>query len=676
MSADIKIPEKALKDLEKALGKLVQVGKTGNADDEPDHSVKHEDYDCLSQADVDMQSKIFSYFDIDNSGELAQLEVRRMLKAMQLFSTDEELVQVVKRMDEDNSGTIDFDEYCAYIDEQCLAQEGFLQSFRERSKRTKLGYDGTSWRKHANVTWLCTNGVLVIACLGVLQFLEHFAFILVPMTMAYFMTFLLGPIQDLLIQRPLLCNNFVCCDDPCFRPGLNQDATCCGKKYKWEDGAHLNNGEGYLSAFQRWTQKHPDHHPQSGDHVMVKEEGQWDATRQVLRWEDDTADCCYFVPSKKYTQAPQVGGSEIKNAAWALIALGKIPDSLSVMFTFFIAVALLAVVAATVSAEIVGVLADPDFQSSLKEAAAEFNDFLVDEYELSITELHEANLTTNNTVQSMDIASLQEAAGPFVVMLNDTVLTLLLCLYMLATRIPESEDAHYKEVQRLTIGEKIVSKVKHYVVLKTALSALTGGAVGMILGVCQVRLFVLFGLMTFLLNYIPNVGSMIAMMLPIPVIIVDTLAEDDFPGPEWLRKSIAFIGPAIVQAYVGNVLEPAVFGKSLNVTAISVLIALVLWGYIWGLQGAILSVPLLAAMKTLLEEADHPMAKMFLRAIRESTAIDDAVEATKSRKSRAQARKELRRTLTGGDDLEKAAFRSGTATGAGTQNPLSDTSYD
>ena len=52
MSADIKIPEKALKDLEKALGKLVQVGKAGSVDDEADHSIKHEDYDCLSQADV------------------------------------------------------------------------------------------------------------------------------------------------------------------------------------------------------------------------------------------------------------------------------------------------------------------------------------------------------------------------------------------------------------------------------------------------------------------------------------------------------------------------------------------------------------------------------------------------------------------------------------------------
>jgi hypothetical protein len=67
------------------------------------------------------------------------------------------------------------------------------------------------------------------------------------------------------------------------------------------------------------------------------------------------------------------------------------------------------------------------------------------------------------------------------------------------------------------------------------------------------------------------------------------------------------------------------------VTALSVLAALVFWGSIWGLQGAVLSVPLLAAMKIALEEADYPLAKMILRMVRESASIDDQVESTKKR---------------------------------------------
>lgn len=75
------------------------------------------------------------------------------------------------------------------------------------------------------------------------------------------------------------------------------------------------------------------------------------------------------------------------------------------------------------------------------------------------------------------------------------------------------------------------------------------------------------------------------------------------------------------------------FGKSLNVTALSVLLALVMWGSIWGLQGAVLSVPLLAAMKVALEECDYPMAKMLLNIIRESASVDDAVQQ-QSKKAR------------------------------------------
>eukprot|EP01052_Picozoa_sp_SAG31_P036393 SAG31_NODE_4536_length_3157_cov_5.125899_1_plen_166_part_00 len=115
------------------------------------------------------------------------------------------------------------------------------------------------------------------------------------------------------------------------------------------------------------------------------------------------------------------------------------------------------------------------------------------------------------------------------------------------------------------------------VVLKTALSVLTGGLVGVSLLACQVRLAMIFGLLSFLLNYIPNVGSIIAMMLPLPIIWLD----DSLTATQQLLGTVL---PMLIQGYVGNFLEPAVFGSSLNVTALSVLAALVFWSAIWGLQ--------------------------------------------------------------------------------------------
>ena len=70
--------------------------------------------------------------------------------------------------------------------------------------------------------------------------------------------------------------------------------------------------------------------------------------------------------------------------------------------------------------------------------------------------------------------------------------------------------------------------------------------------------------MSFVLNYIPNVGSVIAMVLPTPVVLLDS-------GLEPWQKVMAFVGPGAVQGYVGNVLEPTVFGASLNMTPLSIL---------------------------------------------------------------------------------------------------------
>merc|ERR1719231_1130893 len=101
--------------------------------------------------------------------------------------------------------------------------------------------------------------------------------------------------------------------------------------------------------------------------------------------------------------------------------------------------------------------------------------------------------------------------------------------------------------------------ISHYISLKTMLSFMTGVAVAIILLLVQIKLAVLFGIMSFVLNYIPNVGSVIAMFLPTPVVLLDPALEN------W-QQVMAFVGPGLVQGYVGNVLEPSVFGASLNLT--------------------------------------------------------------------------------------------------------------
>jgi predicted PurR-regulated permease PerM len=158
------------------------------------------------------------------------------------------------------------------------------------------------------------------------------------------------------------------------------------------------------------------------------------------------------------------------------------------------------------------------------------------------------------------------------------------------------------------ILQEAEAQATNYITLKTILSFVTGLVVAVILLILQVKLAVMFGLLSFALNFIPNVGSMIAMFLPLPIVIVDKNLKT------W-QKIGAFAGPGAVQGYVGNALEPMVFGKSLNMTPLSILMALVLWSALWGIMGAILSVPLLGIQKICMTHANHPLAKYFLTLI-------------------------------------------------------------
>ena len=170
---------------------------------------------------------------------------------------------------------------------------------------------------------------------------------------------------------------------------------------------------------------------------------------------------------------------------------------------------------------------------------------------------------------------------------------------------------------------EIEHMIAHYINLKTMLSFVTGAIVAIILLFVQVKLAVLFGIMSFVLNYIPNVGSVIAMFLPAPVVMLD-------PGLESWQRVMAFVGPGTVQGYVGNVLEPSVFGASLNMTAMSILGALVVWSGVWGLPGAVLSVPLLGIQKILMVYTNHPFAKYVLMLVREDPTLDEAKERHES----------------------------------------------
>jgi len=192
---------------------------------------------------------------------------------------------------------------------------------------------------------------------------------------------------------------------------------------------------------------------------------------------------------------------------------------------------------------------------------------------------------------------------------NDWILVLMLAMFIIMER-PEGRTVSGDH----KVMEEVEDMIKNYINLKTAISALTGILVAFFLVVSATPLGMIFGLLSFMLNFIPNVGSAVACVLPLPIIILSEQAA-------W-QKAIALGGPTAVQLYVGNAMEPKVFGEALNLSAISILLSLVVFAFMWGLPGAVLSVPLLGVMKIVAHHTDHPQAKYFLTLIRESKEVD------------------------------------------------------
>ncbi|AXS42696.1 AI-2E family transporter [Breoghania sp. L-A4] len=131
---------------------------------------------------------------------------------------------------------------------------------------------------------------------------------------------------------------------------------------------------------------------------------------------------------------------------------------------------------------------------------------------------------------------------------------------------------------------EIAGRVRHYVGIKTAVSITTGLVTSAILVAAGLPYPALFGFIAFLLNYIPTIGSLIAVIFPslLALVFFDTL------GP---FVAIA-IGLSIVQFTIGSLIEPRLMGTSLNISPLVIMLMLAFWGTVWGVTGMVLCVPL------------------------------------------------------------------------------------
>ncbi len=144
--------------------------------------------------------------------------------------------------------------------------------------------------------------------------------------------------------------------------------------------------------------------------------------------------------------------------------------------------------------------------------------------------------------------------------------------------------------------ETAAREVQKYLLVKTITSFATAVLIGFWLMFFKVDFAVLLAVLAFLLHFVPNLGSAIAM---VPGVIVALLQHG--PGT---ALAVA-IGYLVINGIVGNVVEPKVMGRTLGLSPLVVLLAMVFWGWLWGPIGALLSVPLTMIAKISLENSDH-----------------------------------------------------------------------
>ncbi|MFY8273306.1 AI-2E family transporter [Pseudoalteromonas sp. SSDWG2] len=144
--------------------------------------------------------------------------------------------------------------------------------------------------------------------------------------------------------------------------------------------------------------------------------------------------------------------------------------------------------------------------------------------------------------------------------------------------------------------DRFIESINSYLAIKTVISLLTGALVTLLLWVIGVDYFVLWGVVAFMLNYIPNIGSIIAA-IPAVLLALITLSP--------LSALLVGSGYMIINMVMGNVVEPRYMGKGLGLSALVVFLSLIFWGWLLGSVGMLLSVPLTMVVKIALEESEE-----------------------------------------------------------------------
>ncbi|PIE17057.1 MAG: hypothetical protein CSA66_06880 [Proteobacteria bacterium] len=247
----------------------------------------------------------------------------------------------------------------------------------------------------------------------------------------------------------------------------------------------------------------------------------------------------------------------------------------------------------------------PEYRPRIQAIFDEVTRVAERQFDVDLSDLHITSADAMDSLLSVLSTSVEGAAA----FLGTVVLVLFTMIFVLS----ETEIARAKLALALDpANERKVMDSVHsmreamtrYIATKTLISFLSGLSAGLFTWALDVDFPFVWGVLTFMLYYIPNVGATIAVVPPTLIALVQ------FDSPTQGVVVLASLGVSF--NLIGNVLEPRLMGRTLSISPLVVFISLIFWGWYWGFIGVILSVPLTVTVKIVCEHIDalRPIAIM------------------------------------------------------------------
>jgi len=268
----------------------------------------------------------------------------------------------------------------------------------------------------------------------------------------------------------------------------------------------------------------------------------------------------------------------------------RVPLPLAVLATVLVNGMIFAFVVMVVSRSLESIITDvPRYANLLESMFRRMEAFLeqhgVDAAYFTITDLINTSSITN---------VLGGALGHVASLLTNAFLILIILIFALleASTFPEKVRRAFGPSSGLGRWSTITSEVQRYLGIKTLISLATGVLLGIWTWVLGIEYPLLWGLIAFLLNFVPNIGSIVAAIPPVLVALVQL----GLP-----HASAVTFGYIAVNFALGNVLEPNLMGRKLGLSPLVVVLSLIFWGWVLGPAGMLLAVPLTVIVKIMLE---------------------------------------------------------------------------